>query len=52
MGGYDVLAQPFDTQEVYRVVFLAWHAKKRRVQGSAERKSAPETAQAESRATT
>ena len=52
LGGYDVLAQPFDTQEVYRVVFLAWHARKRRVQKSAERKSAPERGQAKSRVTT
>jgi len=48
LGGYDVLAQPFEAQEVYRVVFLAWHARKRRIQGSAERKSAPESAQAKS----
>lgn len=50
LGGYDVLAQPLETQEVYRVVFLAWHAQKRRAKGSAERKSGPETAQAKSRA--
>ena len=30
LGGYDVLAQPFEMQEVYREVFLAWHAQKRR----------------------
>jgi len=24
LGGYDVLAQPFDQDEVYRVVFQAW----------------------------
>jgi DNA-binding NtrC family response regulator len=52
LGGYDVLAQPFDPQEVYRIVFQAWHEQKRRVQESAERKTAPETAQAKSRATT
>lgn len=34
-GGYDVLAQPFDTEEVYRVVLLAWHDREGRVQGSA-----------------
>jgi DNA-binding response OmpR family regulator len=33
LGGYDVLAQPFDTQEVYRTVFLAWQERKwRRLQ--------------------
>ena len=52
LGGYDVLAQPFDAQEVYRVVFLAWHAQKWRARRSAEGKTAPETAQARSRATT
>jgi hypothetical protein len=51
LGGYDVLAQPFETQEVYRVVFLAWHARKRRAQRSAECKSGPETPLAKSRAT-
>jgi hypothetical protein len=51
LGGYDVLAQPFDAQEVYRVVFLAWHAHKRRIHGSAERNPGPETAQAKSCAT-
>ncbi len=25
LGGYDVLAQPFDREEVHRVVHLAWH---------------------------
>jgi len=25
LGAYDVLAQPFDSVEVKRVVFLAWH---------------------------
>jgi DNA-binding NtrC family response regulator len=29
-GGYDVLAQPFDRDEVYRVVLLAWHHGRRR----------------------
>jgi DNA-binding NtrC family response regulator len=31
LGGYNVLAQPFDPQEVYHVVFHAWHAQKRRI---------------------
>jgi DNA-binding response OmpR family regulator len=35
LGGYDVLAQPFEMQEVFREVFLAWHAQKRRAQESA-----------------
>ena len=52
LGGYNVLAQPFDQQEVYHVVFQAWHEQKRRARGSAEGKTAPETAQARSRATT
>jgi len=52
LGGYDVLAQPFDPQEVYREVFLAWHAQKRRARGPAEGKTALETAQARFRATT
>jgi hypothetical protein len=30
LGGYDVLAQPFDTEEVYRIVFLAWMSGKAR----------------------
>lgn len=30
VGGYDVLAQPFEPQEVYRIVFQAWHEQKRR----------------------
>ncbi len=30
LGGYDVLSQPFETQEVCRVVFLAWDEQKRR----------------------
>jgi DNA-binding response OmpR family regulator len=51
LGGYDVLAQPFDAQEVYHVVLLAWHERKRRVRGSAERKSASATAKSKSRAT-
>ena len=33
LGGYDVLPQPFDAEEVYRVVVLAWHDWKTRVQG-------------------
>jgi DNA-binding response OmpR family regulator len=28
LGAYDVLAQPFDPDEVYRVVFLAWQHSK------------------------
>ncbi len=36
LGGYDVLAQPFDAQEVSRVVFMAWHAQRRRGHGSAQ----------------
>lgn len=34
LGGYDVLAQPFDPDEVYRVVFLAWHEQKERARFS------------------
>jgi DNA-binding response OmpR family regulator len=34
LGGYDVLAQPFDSDEVYRSVFLAWQAWKRRARTS------------------
>jgi DNA-binding response OmpR family regulator len=34
LGGYDILAQPFEMQEVLREVFLAWHAQKRRAQES------------------
>ena len=30
LGGYDVLQQPFDADEVCRVVFLAWHEHHRR----------------------
>jgi DNA-binding response OmpR family regulator len=52
LGGHDVLAQPFDAQEVCRVVFLAWDAWKRRIQASAERNGKPETARAKSGATT
>ena len=51
LGGYDVLAQPFDAQEIYRVVFLAWDARRRRVQASAKGNGKPETARAKSRAT-
>ncbi len=36
LGGYDVLAQPFDAEEVYRVVFLAWDEWKRRAIGTLE----------------
>jgi DNA-binding response OmpR family regulator len=25
-GGYDVLTSPFDSEEVFRAVFMAWHA--------------------------
>ena len=32
LGGYDVLAQPFDSEEVFRMVFLAWHEHRRRAQ--------------------
>jgi DNA-binding response OmpR family regulator len=31
LGGYDVLAQPFHSDEVYHVVSLAWQERKRRV---------------------
>jgi DNA-binding response OmpR family regulator len=42
LGGYDVLAQPFDAQEVYHVVSLACDAQKRRGQGSGQyAKAAP-----------
>jgi len=30
LGGYDVLVKPFDSEEVLRVGFLAWHYWKRR----------------------
>jgi len=33
LGGYDVLAQPFDEAEVRRVVHMAWTAWKRRGEG-------------------
>ncbi len=46
LGGYDVLAQPFDSEEVYRVVFLAWQEQKRRAWASAERKFGLNSAQA------
>lgn len=36
LGGYDVLAQPFDPDEVYRVVFLAWHERRRRARAWGE----------------
>jgi len=36
LGGYDVLAQPFDPDEVCRVVSLAWHEHNRRTQILAE----------------
>ncbi|MBL8290480.1 MAG: hypothetical protein JNN08_01515 [Bryobacterales bacterium] len=52
LGGYDVLPQPFDAQEVFRVVRLAWHERKMRVQGSAACKRAPEPTRAKSRAAT
>jgi DNA-binding response OmpR family regulator len=52
LGGYDVLVQPFEMQEVYREVFLAWHAQKRRALGPVERESGPPTAGTKSRATT
>lgn len=45
LGGYDVLAQPFDAQEVYRVVFMAWHAQRRRAHGSAHGHPGLQTAQ-------
>jgi len=41
LGGYDVLAQPFDSDEVCRVVFLAWHEYNRRARVSAEGETAP-----------
>ena len=41
LGGYDVLAQPFDSAEVCRVVFLAWHEHSRRARVSAEGETAP-----------
>jgi len=31
-GGYDVLPTPFDTREVFRVSFLAWHSSRNEVQ--------------------
>ena len=40
LGGYDVLAQPFGSDEVFRVVFLAWE-QNRRAQASPERQAAP-----------
>ncbi len=36
LGGYDVLAQPFDADEVYRVVSLAWDEWRRRAIGNLE----------------
>lgn len=41
LGGYDVLAQPIDSAEVCRVVFLAWHEHNRRARVSAEGETAP-----------
>lgn len=52
LGGYDVLAQPFDAHEVYRIVFQAWYAKKGRFQQAAEHKRVPDRDQAKSRAAT
>lgn len=49
LGGYDVLAQPFDCQEVHRVVFLAWHARKRRAEAQAAQKGRRERVRAKSR---
>lgn len=44
LGGYDVLAQPFDAQEVSRVVCLARDARRRCIEESAERKAKSEAA--------
>jgi len=41
LGGYDVLAQPFDADEVFRVVSLAWHEHNRRARISTEGQTAP-----------
>jgi hypothetical protein len=49
LGGDDVLAQPFDAQEVYHVVSLAGMPGKG-ARGCAERNSGPESAKAKSRA--
>ena len=46
LGGYDVLAQPFEVREVFREVSLAWQARKRRTFGQAQRESGPATARA------
>ena len=40
LGGYDVLAQPFDPEEVHRVVFLAWHHRRSHPPASAKRAAA------------
>lgn len=50
LGGYDVLAQPFDCREVHRVVFLAWHARKRRAEAQDAPKGRRERVRAKSRA--
>jgi DNA-binding response OmpR family regulator len=31
LGGYDMLATPFEANEVFRVAFLAWHSWKKRL---------------------
>ena len=41
LGGYDVLVQPFDADEVSRVVFLAWHEHHRRSSKPEASRSAP-----------
>jgi two-component system NtrC family response regulator len=38
-GAYDVLAKPFEQQEVVRVVDAAWHYWNHSLQGSSERKA-------------
>ena len=46
LGGYDVLAQPFDSDEVRRVVSLAWHDYNRRARVAAKGETEPQKAKA------
>jgi DNA-binding response OmpR family regulator len=52
LGGYDVLVQPFDPQEVHRIILLACDERRRRIEVSARRSSGHEGSRARSRATT
>ncbi len=42
VGAYDLLAQPFDADEVVRVVFLAWHEQNRRAHACIRRQATVE----------